>query len=318
MAAGAQVTDHEFGDERDPLLVRPFVLQDSESPSADPSTQTWPSASTREVRSTHASSDEEPTQVMVRPAPPRRYRRRLLVIGGVGAAVLLAAAAAGFAALRPGMSPSVSAGPAGSPLPVVTGPAPSAPISGGTQSGSASGATHQARHSGAASAKKSASVAPSTSVRAIPGASPATTGGNAGATLAPQTAEPHNLAPATDRTGTIRGQDGLCLDLNGAVPVNDNYIQVFTCNGTSAQTWTLATDGTLRVAGMCALIVGDDSVHIVTCDGRTTAQWRASNSTLINVADSKCLTDPSGGRQSGTGVVVTTCGGSASQRWSLP
>jgi hypothetical protein len=308
------VTDHEHGDDQDPLLVRPFVLQDSESPEADPSTQTWPSATTREVRSQHASSGEPPTQVIPRVGPaPRRFRRRLMVIGGVGAAVVLAAAAAAFAALRPEVSPSVASG-ADSALPAVTGPAPSA--SNPPTAGSPSAAAHSGRHS--TSAKASASLAVSSGT---PSSSPpsgrATSAPAVSATGGFGVAQPHNVSP-TDRTGTIRGQNELCLDLNGNLPFDDNHIDVFDCNGTGAQVWTLATDGTLRVDGKCALIVGDDTVHIVTCDGRTTALWQASNSTLINAANGKCLTDPSGGRQAGTPVVVSTCGGSASQRWSLP
>jgi hypothetical protein len=311
------VTDHDFGDDQDPLLVRPFVLQDSESSEADPSTQTWPSATTREVRSQHATSGEASTQVIPRATPPRRtLRRRALVVGGVGAAVVLAAAAVAFAALRPEVSPSVASG-ADSGLPVVTGPGPSA--SAPPAAGSPSGTSHSPRPSGSASAKASASSSassgtpasssPSGQVSSAPTAT--ATGGGLGL------AQPHNASP-TDRTGTIRGQNSLCLDLNGNLAFDDNHIDVFTCNNTSAQVWTLATDGTLRVDGKCALIVGDNTVRIVSCDGRTTARWQASNSTLINAANGKCLTDPSGGRQSGTPVTVTTCGGSASQRWSLP
>jgi ricin-type beta-trefoil lectin protein len=310
------VTDHDFGDDQDPLLVRPFVLQDAESPEADPSTQTWPSATTREVRSQHAATDESPTQIIPRVASRRRFRRRLLVVGGLGAAVVLAAAAAAFAALRPEVSPSVVAAtdPA---LPVVTGPAPSASAS--LPSGSAPVTTHGAHRSNPASAKASGSLAPSSGT---PSASPPSTrpptSPAAGATSGGfGAAQPHDASP-TGRTGTIRGQNTLCLDLNGNLTFDDNHIDVFTCNNTTAQVWTLATDGTLRVDGRCALIVGDNSVHIVACDGRTTAQWQASNSRLINAANGKCLTDPSGGRLPGTPVFVTTCGGSASQRWSLP
>jgi hypothetical protein len=313
MAASAQVTDHDFGDDQDPLLVRPFVLQETESPSAEPSTQTWPAAITRDNGPAQATADDDPTSVILLPDPPRRrFRRRLVVIGGVGAVVLLAAAAAGFAALRPGMSASISAGPAGSPLPVVTGPAPSGVASASAPLAPAPGVTHQTRRSGAASASASATSAATPGAPADPGASATT------ATTASPSEQPHLVAPATASTGTIRGQNGLCLDLNGGVAVADNHVQVFTCNGTAAQTWTLATDGTLRVQGMCALIDGDSTVHIITCDGRTTARWRVSNSTLINAADDECLTDPSGGSQSGAGAVVSACGGSASQRWSLP
>jgi hypothetical protein len=317
MAASAPVTDHDFGDDQEPLLVRPFVLQDSESADADPSSQTWPSSeTTREVPPAHAASDAEPTEIIVRPAPPpRRYRRRLLIIGATGAVVVLAAAAAGFAALRPGMNTSVPGGPAGLPLPVVTGPARSATASPSAAVTPVPDVT-SAHHSGSPSAKSSATSAPAAGASASAGVSWGAAA--AGPTTAPATAQPHNAAPATARTGTIRGQNGLCLDLNGGVAVDDNHVQVFTCNNTAAQSWTLATDGTLRVQGMCALIDGDSTVHIVTCDGRTTAQWRVADSTLINAADNECLTDPSSGSQSGAGVVVTACGGAADQRWSLP
>lgn len=307
-----------MGDDQDPLLVRPFVLHDSESPDADPSTQTWPSATTREVRSQHSASGESATQVIPRVAAPRRrFRRRFLVIGGVGAAVVLAAAAAAFAVVRPEMSPSVASG-ADPALPVVTGPAPSA--SAPPTAGSPSATSHGARRSTStsASAKASASLAASSGT---PSAAPPN-GQSSAPTVNPTgggfgVAQPHDASP-TGRTGTIRGQNALCLDLNGNLPFDDNHIDVFDCNGTTAQVWTLATDGTLRVDGKCALIVGDNTVHIVSCDGRTTAQWHASNSTLVNAANGRCLTDPSGGRGSGTPVVVSTCGGSASQRWSLP
>jgi hypothetical protein len=308
------VTDHDYGDEQDPLLVRPFVLQDSESSDADPSTQTWPSATTREVRSQNASADEPPTQIIPRFTPPRRFSRRVLLISGIGAVVVLAAAAAAFAALRPSMSTSVASGPDG-PLPVVTGPAPSSPAAPTT--GPPSEAAHPARHSASASAKASSSLTASSGTPST--SQPSSASQSAVATNSSGTGfGPHNVAPATDRTGPIRGQNGLCLDLTGALAFDDNHIQVFTCNSTNAQTWTLATDGTLRVMGKCALTVGDDTVHIVSCDARTTAQWQASNSTLVNAANGKCLTDPSGGRTSGTAVIVSACGGSASQRWSLP
>ncbi|XVU22211.1 ricin-type beta-trefoil lectin domain protein [Actinoplanes sp. CA-054009] len=126
------------------------------------------------------------------------------------------------------------------------------------------------------------------------------------------------MPPAAERVGAVRGQNGVCLDLIGGVPFDGNHVQVFECNRSAAQTWTIASDGTLRVAGKCALVVGDRSVEIVSCDGRTTAQWRISGQLVINAAENGCLTDPSGGRWSGSWVKVGDCDGSAKQRWSLP
>ncbi|MFG1994801.1 ricin-type beta-trefoil lectin domain protein [Actinoplanes sp. NPDC048988] len=126
------------------------------------------------------------------------------------------------------------------------------------------------------------------------------------------------MPPAAERVGVVRGQNGMCLDLNGGVPFDGNHVQVFGCNRSFAQTWTFASDGTLRVAGKCALVVGDGSIQIVGCDGRTTAQWRVSGQLVVNASNNGCLTDPSGGRWSGARVQVVNCDGSAKQRWSLP
>jgi hypothetical protein len=126
-------------------------------------------------------------------------------------------------------------------------------------------------------------------------------------------------APAAARVGTIAGAGNLCLDLNGGVPADDNHVQVFTCNGSIAQRWTLATDGTLQVVGKCAQVTADTTVHIIGCDGRSQSQWRAgAGDTLVNVATGQCLTDPEAGARSGAGVRVTPCAATADQRWSLP
>ena len=301
------MTDNDFGEDRDPLLVRPFLLNDSGALGDDPSTQTWPAATTREVRSHHASADDDPTGPLP-PAVPRRNRRRLLVIGTVIVAVVLVAAAAGFAALRPGMRPSISTALPDSPLPMVTGPT----TAGATPSAASTAATsHRAKPA-------ATTVPPSPTSTSADGTgsghSPATAGGQ---TTAASAASAQRAAP-TASVGAIRGENGLCLDLLGGVAADDTPVLVAICTGGSTQRWTVATDGTLQVAGECALVVGDDTVHIVACDGRKTAQWRVSGSTLINAADSKCLTDPAKGTLPGTLVTVTRCTDAANQQWSLP
>lgn len=127
------------------------------------------------------------------------------------------------------------------------------------------------------------------------------------------------MAPAVARSGALVGAGSLCLDLNGGVPVDGNHVQVFTCNGTDAQRWTVATDGTLRVVGKCAAPVADGTVHITGCGGGSAGQWRQGKSrSLVNVGTGQCLTDPRGGAQSGSGVQVSACTGAAGQQWTLP
>ena len=333
-------TDGDHGDERDPLLVRPFVLRDSGALDDDGSAQTWPAANPSAVRDQQATDNADaPTAILHLPfrrkhaagtTPARgNRRRRLVVLAGTAALVVLGAAAAGYAALRDDVRPAVTTGLPGGPLPAATAPLPtsaagspvpgtSVPAAGRPGAGTQTGSPTRPSTSPTGTPSTSATTATS-SPAGSPSAGepislvpPPTTA----PTKAPQGVAP--LPPSSDRVGVIRGQNGLCLDLNGAIAVDGNHIQVYDCNNTVAQTWTLATDGTLRVQGKCALAVGDNTVEIVSCDGRTPAQWRISNQRLINAATNTCLTDPSGGRRSGTGVTVSTCTGSANQRWSLP
>jgi len=240
-------------------------------------------------------------------ATRRRVPRRLLVVLAACAAALLGVTAAGFAAIR-ATRPAITAAQPDAPVPALTGLVPSSPAAREAASPTSATATPTRKPSTHRSSTPTA-----TATKGTGKASAREVGGKTGS---PSTAVAPS--PPSALTGTIRGQNGVCLDLAGGVAVAFNQIQVATCNGTAAQIWTLATDGTLRVQGMCALIVGDDTVHIIACDTRTTAQWRADGQLLINAADDECLTDPSGGKQPGTVVKVSTCGGSAGQRWSLP
>jgi len=305
------VTDDDYDEERDPLLVRPYLRGDAGAGGGDPSTQTWPSATTREVRSQSAlEGADAPTTVLYLPAPPRRrFRRRALILVTACALVLLGATAAAVAALRGDYRPATS----------TALPEPPVPALGGLVPTSTTRPAPAATSAVPRKSKRSATTAAAATTGPAPTAKPGvTTDGEDGKTVIAPGDEAAPELPVTDRVGTIRGQNGLCLDLSGGVAIEFNRIQVTECNGTDAQRWTLATDGTMRVQGMCALIVGDNTVHITGCDTRTTAQWRVSGQQLINEANGRCLTDPAAGATPGTTVTVTACNGRANERWSLP
>ncbi|MBM2623051.1 ricin-type beta-trefoil lectin domain protein [Actinoplanes sp. LDG1-06] len=324
------MTDGDRSGEQDPLLVRPFVLRDSGALDDPDATQT-------RITAPAAAPDPADAPTAILHLPFRRKhaasksssgRRRVMIMAGVSAVVVLGAAAAGYAALRSDeVRPSVATAP-GAEIPAAQAPVPTtAAISPSVSGTTGDQMGRPASTAGGVATSPSASVSAGATSAAVPPVAGSPTAGEpisltpspesgGGRTNDPQLVAPE--PPASDRTGVIRGQNGLCLDLNGAIAVDGNHVQVFDCNETVAQTWTLATDGTVRVMGKCALVVGGDRVEIVTCDGRTPAQWRVSGQRLINSANGGCLTDPSGGRSSGTGVTVSTCTGSASQRWSLP
>ncbi|MEU8614314.1 RICIN domain-containing protein, partial [Actinoplanes sp. NPDC048791] len=87
----------------------------------------------------------------------------------------------------------------------------------------------------------------------------------------------------------------------------------------AAQVWTVATDGTLRVVGKCAVATDDGAVRLAGCDGRRSGPWQAgADRTLVNLAGGGCLTDPGSGSRSGAGVRIESCSGADRQRWELP
>lgn len=309
------MTDDDHDGERDPLLVRPYLRGGADAGDGDASVQTWPSATTREVRSQRAlEGADDPTALLFLPEEPGRLarprRRRALVLIVAGALAVVGAGAVGVAQLRVQGRPAASSTLPEAPVPALSGLVPSLRPSVTASAVASEPVPRRAnrRSATAAPAVTSGKPAPST---AAPSGSTVAGGGKPGAALAPETA-------AAGRTGAIRGQNGLCLDLDGGAAVEFNRVQVAGCNGGAAQKWTVGVDGTLRVRGMCALIVGDDTVHITACDGRTTAQWKVSGQVLISAANGKCLTDPSSGTKAATGVTVTACDGRANKRWSLP
>jgi hypothetical protein len=132
-----------------------------------------------------------------------------------------------------------------------------------------------------------------------------------------------DAAHAAGGTGQITGYQGLCLDDRSASTALFNPIQVYTCNGTGAQQWTVASNGTLQVLGMCldvasAGTANGTKVDLYTCNGTGAQVWQPqSNGALLNPNSGKCL-DDTGWGGSGTQVQIWDCGGTANQSWNLP
>jgi chitinase len=123
--------------------------------------------------------------------------------------------------------------------------------------------------------------------------------------------------------GQITGYQGLCLDDRSASTADFNPIQVYTCNGTSAQNWTVNSNGTLTVLGDCLDVAGAGTangtlVDLYPCNGTGAQSWaHQSNGELLNPASGKCL-DDTGYGGSGTQVQIWSCTGTANQQWDLP
>jgi hypothetical protein len=169
----------------------------------------------------------------------------------------------------------------------------------------------------APSAPASASpVAPSASAGATPTRTP--TGRPTHAAPPPThgpTAAPTPPSPL-DGTGVLLGLDGQCLDNNSSVLDDNNPVQVWACDQTSAQVWTVA-NGRFQVQGKCLTVPGSGGAGtklvITTCAGSAAQTWRAgTDHTVRNTASGLCLTATA----TFTQVSVAACDGRAGQAWT--
>jgi beta-glucanase (GH16 family) len=126
-------------------------------------------------------------------------------------------------------------------------------------------------------------------------------------------------------TGPITGLGGLCVDVRGANPADFTPVQVYTCNGTNAQQWTVVAAGsTLRALGKCLDIkaggtADGTTVDLYTCNG-TGAQVfiPQSDGALLNPQSGKCLDDTNFSTTPGTQLQIWDCSGNTNQSWHLP
>jgi glucosylceramidase len=129
--------------------------------------------------------------------------------------------------------------------------------------------------------------------------------------------------PPAARTGPIVGFGGKCVDVAGANSANGTAVQLYTCNGTAAQQWTVGADGTLRALGKCLDVkdVGTANgtrTQIWDCAGGSNQRWTATNGTLVAANSGRCLDVTNVSSADGTPLQIWDCTAAANQRWTLP
>ncbi|MFC4855378.1 glycosyl hydrolase family 18 protein [Actinophytocola glycyrrhizae] len=130
--------------------------------------------------------------------------------------------------------------------------------------------------------------------------------------------------PPTGRTGPITGIGGKCVDVASASSANGTAVQLWSCNGTNAQSWTVGSDGTLRALGKCMDVTAAGTangtvVQLYDCNGTGAQQWQAqSNGTLRNPASGRCLDATGPSSADGTRLQIWDCFASSNQVWRLP
>ncbi|MFG3120689.1 ricin-type beta-trefoil lectin domain protein [Streptomyces sp. NPDC048201] len=132
------------------------------------------------------------------------------------------------------------------------------------------------------------------------------------------------VTPAAAATGTITGLGGKCLDVAGANSANGTAVQLYDCNGTAAQQWTVETDGTVRALGKCLDVTGSSTVNgtrlqLWDCTGAANQKWTVSAARdLVGQQSGKCADVTGNTSANGTPVQIWSCTGAANQKWTAP
>ncbi|MBJ6641338.1 lectin [Streptomyces sp. DHE7-1] len=131
-------------------------------------------------------------------------------------------------------------------------------------------------------------------------------------------------APAHAATGTITGLAGKCLDVAGAGTADGTPVQIYDCNGTAAQQWTVGGDGTVRALGKCLDVTGNSTAdgakaQLWTCTGGANQKWTVTAAhDIVNPQADKCLDVTDDNPANGTRAQIWSCGGGANQKWNAP
>ncbi|MER5873065.1 RICIN domain-containing protein [Streptomyces sp. NPDC002044] len=126
------------------------------------------------------------------------------------------------------------------------------------------------------------------------------------------------------RTGQISGLAGKCVDVAAANPANGTPVQLYDCNGTGAQRWTLGSDGTVRALGKCLDVASGGTadgtpLQLYDCNGTGAQRWAVSGARdIVNPQANKCLDVTGGNSANGTRLQLWTCTGADRQKWTVP
>jgi hypothetical protein len=128
----------------------------------------------------------------------------------------------------------------------------------------------------------------------------------------------------TSHVGRITGFGGKCVDVNAAGTANGTAVQLYDCNGTAAQQWTVGAGSTLQALGKCMDVAAAGTangtvVQLYDCNGTAAQQWvPGANNSLRNPGSGRCLDATGNSSANGTRLQIWDCGAGANQSWTLP
>ena len=101
-------------------------------------------------------------------------------------------------------------------------------------------------------------------------------------------------------------------------------VDIWSCNGSSAQAWSVQPDRTLRIMGLCldataGGTTNGTTVGLWTCTGGTNQQWTsAAGGALVGVQSGLCVDVAGASNADGARVLLWGCHGGTNQQWTLP
>lgn len=133
--------------------------------------------------------------------------------------------------------------------------------------------------------------------------------------LVPQTTITTSAAPI------YSGLFGFCLDDYANFSTTNNKVDLYSCNGSSAQKWQVTSAGKITINGKCldiyqAAKANGSKVDINPCNSSASQTWQVLNTgTIYNPYSGKCLDDPGWSKTNGTQLDIWTCNGGTNQIW---
>lgn len=245
----------------------------------------------------------------------RRSRRRgdqVWMIGGAVAGGVAAAAIITFGHGSPDNGAGVTPVVAGT---THTGSGAASPSAFRSPSPTPSGSAHPSGSASAKSPRPSTSRGPAISPSASATAS----------SVSPSPSPSPTVAPVGYTGHLYSLGSGTCLDTSGSYFADGVVEEIWTCNSSVGQVFTLTPSGELTVDHGAYCLDDAASANgygtgakLWTCGGQPYQQWNFnSNGTITGVQSGLCL-DVTGARTAnGTPVELWQCNGGSNQRWSL-
>ena len=94
------------------------------------------------------------------------------------------------------------------------------------------------------------------------------------------------------------------------------------CNGAPAQQWQFASDGTIRIKGLCLDVANANfsdgtPIQIAWCNGNAAQKFALNGAhDLVNTVVGMCVDIAGADRNSGAALQLLHCSGNPAQKWS--